>query len=175
MNHIIYSSEKKTHNAMENPKLQSMTNKQKDQKPSPKLKIFQAIQMNFSKIGINRNFAAFQAYPFNKQILISYIILSSGAICNSIFFFCKAKSFGDYTQSIYIFTGCILLIVVYAFIILNVEKLFDLIEYCENTIHISECDSDIFIAFQTKFLFFRNQMEINEYSLVQSFIFNTQA
>lgn len=114
----------------------------------PKLKILQSAQRNFATVGISS-----KAHPLNTKLLIGFLILVSYLICNLVFAYVKAKKFTEYTHSSYILSVVFLTIFVLITIILNVEKLFQVINDCESLTNTSECDSDSPIYFSVLLIF----------------------
>lgn len=112
---------------------------------SPKLKIFQLTLKNLATVGISPNLAT-QPYPLNGKIYLGILILGSGAICNVIYIFQEAKTFSEYSISIYMCSFTILIIFILTILILNVEKLCNLFDDdFENIVNTSEQMSKIFI------------------------------
>lgn len=97
----------------------------------PKMKIFQLTQKNFATVGVNPHLSL-QSYPFNAKILTGFLITSLCLICNFMFAFFEAKTFIEYTQSVYIGSCAAIVIFALVVIVLNVKKLFQLISDCEN-------------------------------------------
>lgn len=109
-------------------------------KPKPKIrkiKIFELTQKNFASIGIDASLMA-QPYPFNDKILFDFLILISSIVCHLMFTFCEAKTFSEYVRSIYMFSLATLTILILVIVILNVTKIFNLIEGAENLANTSK-------------------------------------
>lgn len=102
----------------------------------PKLKVFQTTQKNFAMMGISRKLAT-QAYPLNVRILMGFLILYSLAIFNLIYTIYYAKTFAEYTQSVYVFSLGALIILALFIVILKVNKLFELIDNCNSIVNMS--------------------------------------
>lgn len=102
------------------------------------MKILGLVQTNFATIGINPNRSRRQ-HLSNAKISIGFLILSCFFICSFIFAISEAETFTEYTQSIYMISTVAFIILAFAIIIFNVEKMFELINDCENIADISEC------------------------------------
>lgn len=103
----------------------------------PKMKIFQSVQRNLATIGVSPKLSH-QPYPFNTKIITNFLILESFVISNLAFEIFEAKTLTELTQSIYICSlGCLNTYVL-SEIIVNVKKLFKLINDCENIVNTSE-------------------------------------
>lgn len=101
------------------------------------MKILELTQKNFATVGVTAHLAH-QPYPINAKISIGFLILSSYFICNFVFAFCDAKTFTEYTQSIYVTSAVALIIFCAVVLVLNVKKLFKLIKDCEIIVNTSE-------------------------------------
>lgn len=101
------------------------------QPKQPKLEAFKTIQKKFSMAGISPKLET-QTYPFNEKIFWGFLVhfLAVTLICVEIFNY--AKTFSEYTQSIYIASVDVLFIGSLLILILKVEKLFDLINHCDS-------------------------------------------
>lgn len=108
-----------------------------DSKPSSKLIVFQTIKKNFITFGFSPNLIS-QAYPFNKRILLHFLIHGLGAISTFVFILCEAKNFIEYTQTIYMFSLSILIIITMANMTLKVNELFDLLNGGESIANTSK-------------------------------------
>lgn len=104
----------------------------------PKMKIFQLTQRNFATIGISADSSTQSSYRFNGRIFVGVFILGSIAICNFIYIFYEAETSAEYTESIFMSTLSIPFFLALLILILNVKKLFELINNCENLVNTSE-------------------------------------
>lgn len=102
------------------------------------MKIFQLTQRNFATIGISADSSTQSSYQFNGQIFVGVFILGSIAICNFIYIFYEAETSAEYTESIFMSTLSIPFFLALLILILNVKKLFELINNCENLVNTSE-------------------------------------
>lgn len=71
--------------------------------PKPKIhtqkfKPFQLVETNCAYIGISLNSVA---QPFNWKILLGFLVLSVTIVCQLVYFFNDARTYAEYTQSIY--------------------------------------------------------------------------
>lgn len=108
--------------------------------PKPKLqtmKVFQLTQKNFAIVGITSNWAI-KSQPFDWKIFEGFSILSSSIICSLMYILFEADTLNEYTQSIYSGSVSASIIVCLMIIIINVKKLFQLIDICENIVNTSE-------------------------------------
>lgn len=103
-----------------------------------KMMIFQSIQKNFAAVGISSNLVD-QSYPFNWKILLGFIALVSYFISNLMYTFCEAKTFAEYNQSMYMSALTITIIFALIIVLVNVTKLFNLMNGFENLANTSEC------------------------------------
>lgn len=108
-----------------------------DSKPSPKLKVFQAIKKNFITFGLCPNLIS-KTYPFNERIFLHFLIGSFVAVSTFVFISHGANNFIEYTQSIYMFSLSMAIIIVTGNIILKVNELFDLMNGYESIVNTCE-------------------------------------
>lgn len=121
---------------MENPQ-------HSQQKPKKrKLKIFKLTKKNFAAIGISPELVN-HPYPFNVRILLGLLILMASVTCNLLYIICEAKTFAEYTQSIYTFSLAAVITLGLVIVLLNVAELFNLINGFENLVNASKLKSKI--------------------------------
>lgn len=113
-----------------------------------KLKIFQLNQKNFAAIGLNSAVVA-QQYAFNEKLLLGILILIFSGTCNLMYTVCEAKTFSEYTQSIYMCSLTTLISLVLLIVIFNVKKLFGFVNDCENFANTSESEKSKFNTFHS--------------------------
>lgn len=89
----------------------------------PKLEAFEVIKKNLATAGIIPKLAH-QPFPFNWTISFGFVLLGSGIYCTSVFIIYDAKTFAEYTQSVYTDSLVTLIILALVITIFNVEKLF---------------------------------------------------
>lgn len=126
-----------------------MENSNKESRTTTNMKILQLVQKNFATLGVSPNLSL-QPYPFNTKIIIGFVTLSLSLSCNLVFAISEAKTFTEQTQSIYMVSLTVLIMFALTIIILKVNKLFCLIDDCENLVNTSEYE-----RFAT-FIFLRN-------------------
>lgn len=105
--------------------------------PSPRITVFQLLQKNLAVAGIIRKLSL-QQYPFNRRVLIGFSTLFIETICIFKFTFFEAKTFSESTQSIYMGTVTVVIIVVLFIFVIKAKKLFEFIDDCENVVNTSE-------------------------------------
>lgn len=123
--------------------------KQKEPKPKEKIqkiRILELIQKNFAAMGVHPNLAM-QMYPLNDTILWGFLILTCSVMCNLMYTLREAKTFADYTQSIYMLSLAALLIPILVITLLNVDKLFNLVNELEKLANTGK--------WQTQFIYIR--------------------
>lgn len=108
---------------------------EKSQTKLPKKKIFQIVLKNFAAVGIEPNLVV-QPYPINGRILMGFCILGSYMICNFKHTF-VAKTFVEYTQTAYMGSAAFVLFFVIWILLLNVKKMFKLINDAESIANLS--------------------------------------
>lgn len=101
-----------------------------------KIKVFQLTQKNFSTAGITANLVT-NSYPLNAKILLGFLILGSAIVCNFKYTFYEAKTFIEYTQSVYMGSMATIIILVLLILINHVKKLFEFINGIESVANTS--------------------------------------
>lgn len=114
--------------------IKKKSNKENPTTKQPKMKIFQLTQKNFFSVGVHPSLSH-QPHPFTGKIVIGFLITSSNVVCNLVFAIFKAETLVECTQSIYMGSLAILIIFILLIIIFNVEKLFQIINDCENLVN----------------------------------------
>lgn len=122
--------------AMENSRPESRTTNS-----PPKMEVLHWVQKNFATVGITPNLSH-QPHPFSAKIAVGFVILSAYFVCNLMFTFFEANTLMEYSQSIYMGSLAILIILALFIIIFNVEKLFNLIDDSGNLVNASESARD---------------------------------
>lgn len=110
---------------------------QNPQKTLQKLLVFQTTQKYYALIGIRPKLVT-QSHRFNKNILMSFLILGSAVISMVVYVFNDAQTLSEYAQSIYMGSFGVLLIFSLTIVILEVEKFFKYIKHCESVVNTSE-------------------------------------
>lgn len=138
--------------------------------------VFQAFQKNFAIVGINSNVAK-QSYPFNVKILLGILLLGSAIVCNLLYVIYKAKTFAEYTQTIYICSVSCLILSALIITILKMKKLFEFIDYTDelantskSTITGNQLKNFSIIFFKILFVFRSSELK---YSASQSIFHET--
>lgn len=103
-------------------------------KPQGKLKVFQVTLQNFAIAGITPNLLH-QSYPLNGKISTGFLILGLSMICYFEYTFYEAKTFIEYTQTIYL--GSLAALIIFALVIIvgKVKKLFEFMDECEHLVN----------------------------------------
>lgn len=116
-----------------------MENSQQENPPLklPKIEIFQVIQKNLTTVGITPNLST-QPYPLNGKIVMGFLILTSALISSCVYFFYFANTIVEYTQSTYMGSIAIMVIIFLLIIVFKVEKLFVLISHFDIVINTSK-------------------------------------
>lgn len=97
----------------------------KEENPKPKLpgiKIFQAIQKNFSAIGIAPN-SVKQLRPFNVKILINLLTLCVAFIGMLLYIVIEANTFLQFTQSVYMCSTFVIVACAFLVLIFKLNEL----------------------------------------------------
>lgn len=123
---------------------------QKPRTQSAKCKVFEIPLKNFAIVGIDSNLAT-QTYPLNGKIFMGFLILGYGICASLTYLIHDAKTFAEYTILIYACSFVTLLGFILLVIIIKVEKMFDLINACDQLVNTSKCRnihfSQIFFSF----------------------------
>lgn len=122
---------------MENSVSTSNSNEENFNNYLPKIKVLQIAQKNFARIGICPIVVS-KPYAFDRKVLMITFLICSSAISDLMYIFHEAKSFSEYTRSIYMCFVCILETFIYGCTFLEAKKLFEIIEFGENFINTSE-------------------------------------
>lgn len=91
-----------------------------------KIECFPLLRMNYASLGVGPNLS-----PFNTKNFIAFSKLTVYFICNVLYSCFEAKTFIEYTQSIYMSSSTALATSALAIAILSVKKLFQVISDCE--------------------------------------------
>lgn len=106
------------------------TREENPQSKLPKMKIFQTIHKNLSIIGIGPD-SAQQLRQFNAKILINLSTLCVGFNGVLVYIIIEAKTFLEFTQSIYLCTTYAIVTFVFIVLIFKLNELFKAINDCE--------------------------------------------
>lgn len=102
----------------------------------PRLKIFLAIHKNLASLGI-APMNSTTRFP-NAKISIDLLTLGLSTICASMYILIEAKTFLEFTQSIYLFSGTILVALIFLVVLFNLSEMFEIIDDCECLVNTSE-------------------------------------
>lgn len=104
----------------------------------PKMKVFQVIEKNFAMAGIHPELAT-QPYPLNWRIFVDFVIVGSGLISILMYISNGAQTLAEYAQSIYMSSLALMVLVTLFITLLNVQKLFSLIDCYEGLMNTCMC------------------------------------
>lgn len=102
-----------------------------------KIEILQLTRKNFAVVGITPDLVD-QPHPLNEKILLGFLLLTCSIICNLMYTVCEAKTFIEYTQSIYMFSIAALVTLVLMTILSNVTNLFNFTYGLESLVNTSK-------------------------------------
>lgn len=134
-----------------------------------KTEIFKLTLKNFAAVGFTPDLK-YQPYPLNEKILLGFLILISSIICNDLMYIIReAKTFVEYTQSIYMFSLAAIITLVFVTILLNVSELFNFISGVESLINTSKQQTySNLCKFQHRFTFMHRFFVILAYKYTES-------
>lgn len=95
-----------------------------------KMEILQATQKSLDTLGISKNLVI-QPYPFNGRAVAGLLVLLTGLTGCLTFTFYGAKTFPEYTQSIYMAAAIALINFSLLIFVLNAKKCLKLIDDTE--------------------------------------------
>lgn len=104
----------------------------------PKLKVFQALQVNLTILGIEPELAK---QSFNARILISLSALGLGIIGTLIYIFIEAETFFEFMLSLYMCSACVDLILMLLILILNSSEMYKHTNDFECFFNTSKCEN----------------------------------
>lgn len=107
------------------------------QKNLPEVTILQTTQKNLAMLGIIPKLVT-QSCPLSGKILSGFLLLSTSSAFVCVYIINDAKTFIDYTQSVYIASVGILLFFEMLILILKVEELYKFVNRCNGIINTSE-------------------------------------
>lgn len=102
-----------------------------------KMKLFQTPRKYFSNLGIDPTLVD-QTYPINRQVAAGFVMNISALLSFAIFMTYEAKTFLEFSQSIYFCSVILLILFVLAMLAIRVELLFKFIDNFENAIYTSK-------------------------------------
>lgn len=105
-----------------------------------RMKLLQFTQKIFKIVGIDS-----PQNPFNRRMLMVFSVccMSSASAC--VFLFHEAKNFMEYSNSIYITTAFLLVVVCYTILITKMEDTFELIDNLESTVEKSTFANELIL------------------------------
>lgn len=103
----------------------------------PEFRAFRTSREYFTILGISPILID-QPYPFNRKIIVGFLILALASTSNILYVIYKAETFGEYTQSIYLCSVSAIGSFGLAMLVFRVESLFTYILNFENVINTSE-------------------------------------
>lgn len=109
---------------------------QKDIKHS-KMKLYQSAQRQFALLGISSQLLI-QKYPFNEKILLMSFSYICKIISFCMFMYYNVNTFREYTDSIYVTSTVVLIVICYANVVFRVAGFFKFIDSCDEIVATSE-------------------------------------
>lgn len=91
------------------------------------MKILQSVQKNLAIVGVCSN----PTHASNRRIKLMFSLFVYSFAASAMYFCHDANTFPEYSSSMYITAAIALTTFIYAIIILNMPKLFDLISKCQ--------------------------------------------
>lgn len=90
------------------------------------MKILQMTQNNLATIGVGPSLK-----PYNSRVVISSLLVTSYIVCTLVFVAFEAKAFTEYTQSVYMGSSAVLVILSLIVTIWKKKKMFSAFNDCE--------------------------------------------
>lgn len=103
-----------------------------------KMQLFQSVQMNLAILGICPSQSMQISCGFNGKMLKVAFFHGLSGILSCLFFVYEAHTFREYTDSIYMTSATIMVILYFLILILKMAKLFEFIDDFEKVISDSE-------------------------------------
>lgn len=88
------------------------------------MKLFQLIQKNFSVLGITSNQTKYSRIKLVMTLII-YGLITTSSILFLVF---EADTFDEFTNNIYITSGCVMMCIIFVIMAFKQGKLFELID-----------------------------------------------
>lgn len=101
------------------------------------MKLFQTVQKNFAVLGIGRGRS-----KTNRKLVFTWLILSLTVAAGTAFIVFEAKTFEEYTSDLYTTSGDA--VVASMFMVIKMDRLFELIDMIEQAVDESELDLNLF-------------------------------
>lgn len=137
------------------------------------MKVFQLTQKNFAIVGITSNWAI-KSQPFNWKIFTCFSVLGSSIICSLMYILFEADTLNEYTQSIYSGSMTASIILSFMLVIINVKKMFQLIDICEDIVNTSELKTKKIGVIMLEFKFVQRKFKYFLFSLFRIGIFSNK-
>lgn len=122
----------------------------------PNIRIFQSTNKYLAILGISSNLLV-QPHPFNRNISIGFLIMTSALICNFVYVIFEDETFWEFTQSIYFCSDSLVCTLSLSILVFRANKLYKFIVSLENAINASECE------FRIKYTFAKILIEKKNY------------
>lgn len=100
----------------------------------PKIRIFQLMQKYLATIGIDLELAS-QPYPLNRKIFVGFMTLCFMIVTIFKYTFYEARTLSEYTQSSYMFSFAVVVMLYLLITILRMKKLAELFDDCGNIVN----------------------------------------
>lgn len=91
----------------------------------PKIRALQLTQKNLAAVGIDENLLV-HPYPLNEKVSLGFLTIISSLLCNLMFTVREAETFTEYTQSIYMSSFAVMIMIALVIVLLNFAKLMSL-------------------------------------------------
>lgn len=102
-----------------------------------KMKLYQSVQRQFAVLGINSQLLI-QKYPFNRTILLMFFSYICNIISFCIFMYYDVNTFREYTDSIYVTSTDVLVVICFGNVVFGVAGFFKFIDNCVELVASSE-------------------------------------
>lgn len=133
---FIRSSDKSTKaDTIKNKMVNSKQNASKSQLPNGK--VFKNVLKNFAVLGISPKLTT-QAYPINGKIMMGFVILGLAMYSILVFLIYDAKTFMEYTQTMYGFSLATLVFVALLNTLYKIENVFEFVNVTEKIFNTSK-------------------------------------
>ena len=93
--------------------------------------LFETTKKNIALLGID---STESANPSSRKTVLGFLILGLSLTFNFLFLILEANTFGEYTQSSYMVSAAVSMLLMYSYVIFKEEKFFKFMKRCENTL-----------------------------------------
>lgn len=114
-----------------------MENSPQEKSKTQSLKAYGMSQKYFATAGITASLTK-QSCPLNGEILLGFLLLGSGIYSSIVFIAFDAKTFAEYTQSVYMGSLLTFISSIVLALISETKEVFDAIDGCDNLVHTSK-------------------------------------